>query len=66
MQVHADVAGESIRSDITEDQTGVPVHLDISFIDVNTCQPLVDSWVDVWRKSLSAPLKPLASSPSPL
>ncbi|KAJ4150378.1 hypothetical protein LMH87_011130 [Akanthomyces muscarius] len=43
------VAGESIRSDITEDQTGVPVHLDISFIDVNTCQPLVDSWVDVWQ-----------------
>ncbi|PQK16899.1 hypothetical protein BB8028_0007g00990 [Beauveria bassiana] len=43
------VAGESIRSNITEDQTGVPIHLDISFIDVNTCKPLAGSWVDVWQ-----------------
>ncbi|PQK18069.1 hypothetical protein BB8028_0010g00580 [Beauveria bassiana] len=43
------VAGESIRSNIIENQSGVPVHLDIQFINVDTCQPVVGSYVDVWQ-----------------
>ncbi|OAA34475.1 Intradiol ring-cleavage dioxygenase, core [Beauveria brongniartii RCEF 3172] len=43
------VAGESIRSNIIENQTGVPIHLDIQFINVDTCQPVVGSYVDVWQ-----------------
>ncbi|OAA40426.1 Intradiol ring-cleavage dioxygenase, core [Beauveria brongniartii RCEF 3172] len=43
------VAGESIRSNIIENQTGVPIYLDIQFINVDTCQPVVGSYVDVWQ-----------------
>ncbi|ATY59229.1 Intradiol ring-cleavage core [Cordyceps militaris] len=43
------VAGEFIRSNVVEDQVGVPVHLDISFIDVTTCKPLVNSYADIWQ-----------------
>jgi protocatechuate 3,4-dioxygenase beta subunit len=34
------VAGEYIRSDVTESQPGVPIHLDIQFVDVATCAPV--------------------------
>lgn len=34
------VLGEYVRSDLTEDETGVPVVADIQFIDVSTCEPL--------------------------
>ncbi|KAL1878102.1 hypothetical protein VTK73DRAFT_8063 [Phialemonium thermophilum] len=43
------VEGEFIRSDITEGQDGIPIHLDIQFIDVNTCEPVTDMLVDVWH-----------------
>jgi protocatechuate 3,4-dioxygenase beta subunit len=40
--------GEQIRSDVREGQPGVPMHLELQFVDVTTCksfQPLV---VDIW------------------
>ncbi|TQV97867.1 hypothetical protein V2A60_006416 [Cordyceps javanica] len=43
------VAGEYIRSNIVENQKGVPLHLDISFIDVNTCRPLANTYTDIWQ-----------------
>ena len=43
------VAGEYIRSDLTEGQVGVPVHLDLQFIDVNTCETVPNLLVDVWH-----------------
>lgn len=43
------VEGEYIRSDIAEDQAGVPLHLDIQIVDVNTCLPVSDMVVDVWH-----------------
>ncbi|KAI0192195.1 Intradiol ring-cleavage dioxygenase [Xylaria flabelliformis] len=43
------VAGELIRADITDGQTGVPVHLDLQFIDINSCEPIpADTLVDIW------------------
>lgn len=46
-----DVAGESIRSNIVENQIGVPLHIDIQFVNAANCQPIVGSYVDVWRTS---------------
>lgn len=42
------VTGEMIRSDVTEEQEGVPLYMDIQFIDVNTCSPVEGVAVDYW------------------
>ncbi|KHN94900.1 Intradiol ring-cleavage dioxygenase, core [Metarhizium album ARSEF 1941] len=43
------VAGESVRSDITESQPGIPVEVDVQFIDATTCRPVVGKYVDLWQ-----------------
>jgi protocatechuate 3,4-dioxygenase beta subunit len=43
------VTGELIRRNITEGQLGVPIHLDIQFIDINTCDPIPKMIVDIWH-----------------
>ncbi|KAF3026530.1 hypothetical protein E8E14_013738 [Neopestalotiopsis sp. 37M] len=43
------VGGELIRSDITEDQTGTPLYLDLQVIDVNTCEPHPNLWLEIWH-----------------
>ncbi|EAL92125.1 hypothetical protein KXW98_008563 [Aspergillus fumigatus] len=42
------VSGELIRSDIIENQAGVPVVLDIQFVDVSTCQAVEGLYIDTW------------------
>ncbi|KAL2836459.1 aromatic compound dioxygenase [Aspergillus pseudoustus] len=42
------VNGELIRTDILEDQPGVPVVLEYQFVDVSTCQPIADLYADTW------------------
>ena len=43
------VAGELIRRNVTENQTGVPIRLDIQFIDINSCTPVPELLVDIWH-----------------
>ncbi|KAI0452299.1 aromatic compound dioxygenase [Xylaria acuta] len=43
------VAGEYIRQNITEDEQGVPLTLDIAIFDVDTCDPITDAWVEIWH-----------------
>jgi protocatechuate 3,4-dioxygenase beta subunit len=43
------VTGEFIRSDVTEGQPGLPVHLDLQFIDINTCETIPNMLVDLWQ-----------------
>ncbi|ETS77983.1 hypothetical protein PFICI_10045 [Pestalotiopsis fici W106-1] len=43
------VGGELIRSDITEDQAGIDLYLDLQVIDVNTCEPHPDLWLEIWH-----------------
>lgn len=45
---HTDVEGEKIRSDLVEDQQGIPLALDIQFIDSNTCNPIKGAYIDIW------------------
>ncbi|ETS77425.1 hypothetical protein PFICI_11299 [Pestalotiopsis fici W106-1] len=42
-------SGEFIRQDVTEDQAGIPVHLDMQFVDINTFEPMTDLLVDIWH-----------------
>lgn len=44
-----DVAGEYVREDITEDQEGVDIVLDYQVIDVDTCEPVPDVYVEIWH-----------------
>ncbi|KAI2630183.1 putative GPI anchored dioxygenase [Hypomontagnella submonticulosa] len=39
---------EHIRSDVVEDTVGVPMHLEMQFIDVQTCEPAVGILIDTW------------------
>ncbi|KEQ62636.1 aromatic compound dioxygenase [Aureobasidium melanogenum CBS 110374] len=43
------VEGEYIRKNITEDQEGIPLTLEIQVIDVNTCEPVPDVYIDFWH-----------------
>ncbi|KAF2709264.1 aromatic compound dioxygenase [Pleomassaria siparia CBS 279.74] len=42
------VSGELIRTDNTEGQQGVPLTLDIQIIDVNTCEPVPQVYLEIW------------------
>ncbi|KAI0200907.1 Intradiol ring-cleavage dioxygenase [Astrocystis sublimbata] len=42
------VSQEHIRSDIVEGTVGIPMHLEIQFIDVNTCKPATELLIDTW------------------
>lgn len=40
---------QTMRQDITEDQEGIPMVLDIGVLDTETCEPLSDVLVDIWH-----------------
>ena len=44
-----DVQGELVRKDITEDQQGVPMTIDIQIVNIETCEPVTDMYVDFWH-----------------
>ncbi|KAF2085347.1 aromatic compound dioxygenase [Saccharata proteae CBS 121410] len=43
------VTGEYFRQDVTEDEVGVPLYMDIQVIDTNTCEPLSGVAMDFWH-----------------
>lgn len=43
------VAGEYIRSDVTEDQAGVALHLEVQVLDITTCEPVTGAYAEIWR-----------------
>jgi protocatechuate 3,4-dioxygenase beta subunit len=45
------VLGESIRSNVVESQVGIPLHLELQFVDVTTCKPATKQMVDIWSCS---------------
>lgn len=52
----SDVAGEFIRQNVVEKQQGVPLTLDLAIYDVETCDPIPDTWVQIWCKYLPHPV----------
>ncbi|RDW66534.1 hypothetical protein BP6252_10169 [Coleophoma cylindrospora] len=42
------VSGEYVRANLTEDQEGVELHLDIDVTDVNTCEPVTGAVIEIW------------------
>ncbi|RYP27656.1 hypothetical protein DL767_007586 [Monosporascus sp. MG133] len=43
------VSGERVRRNITDGEPGVPMYLDLQFVDTATCEPIPDLLVDVWH-----------------
>ncbi|KAE8333662.1 Intradiol ring-cleavage dioxygenase [Aspergillus sergii] len=43
------VSGEHIRQNISETQLGIPLSLELQLVDVNTCQPVQNAFVDIWH-----------------
>lgn len=44
-----DVGGEYVRENIIEEQDGVNVILDYQVVDVDTCEPVKDVYVEIWH-----------------
>ncbi|KAI0517313.1 Intradiol ring-cleavage dioxygenase [Xylaria bambusicola] len=43
------VGGELMRTDVVDGQPGVPFHLDLQLLDLNTCEPIpAETLVDIW------------------
>lgn len=40
---------QTLRQDMSEDQAGVPLYLDIGVLDTTTCSPLENVLVDLWH-----------------
>lgn len=38
-----------IRSDVVENQEGVPLFLDIQIVDSKTCKPAPEIYMDIWH-----------------
>lgn len=49
-----DVLGEEVRKDITNGETGIPMTLAIQAVDVNSCEPVTDAFVDIWSSNSTA------------
>ncbi|KAK8075346.1 hypothetical protein PG997_010009 [Apiospora hydei] len=45
------VSGELMRTNVTDGQKGVPLHLDIQFISTSNCSPIKDMVIDVWHSN---------------
>ena len=46
----ADVTGEDIKPDIVEGQQGIPFALDLQIINVQTCEPITDAYIELWSR----------------
>ncbi|KAI3605240.1 hypothetical protein WG66_013136 [Moniliophthora roreri] len=42
------INNEMVRGNLIEDQPGVPITLDIGVVDIHTCEPLSDVFVELW------------------
>lgn len=45
------VWGEMIRSNVVEEKysDGIPLHLEVQYYDIATCEPIPDVYVDIWN-----------------
>ncbi|KAI5235957.1 aromatic compound dioxygenase [Aureobasidium subglaciale] len=58
------VTGEQIRSNVKEELycEGVDLFLEVQYIDINTCQPVPDVWVDIWNANATGVYSGISTS----
>ncbi|KAJ6527077.1 Intradiol ring-cleavage dioxygenase [Mycena capillaripes] len=47
------VSGEYVRYDIREDLEGIDTYVDVQLIDITTCEPVPDVFIDFWHANAS-------------
>ncbi|KIM22597.1 hypothetical protein M408DRAFT_282639 [Serendipita vermifera MAFF 305830] len=60
-----------VRQDLREDQNGTTLYLDVGVLDITTCQPVTDAFVEIWACNaqgdysafINAPRGPWPTSP---
>jgi protocatechuate 3,4-dioxygenase beta subunit len=43
------VSGEAIRRDVVEGQEGVPLIIDYQLVDIDTCEPIPELYLEIWH-----------------
>ncbi|KAF2086997.1 putative extracellular dioxygenase [Saccharata proteae CBS 121410] len=43
------VEGEYFRSDLVESEVGVPIYLDVQLVDMDTCEPVPNIYLETWH-----------------
>ncbi|KAJ4374829.1 hypothetical protein N0V83_001907 [Neocucurbitaria cava] len=43
------VNGELIRKDVKEGQAGIDLYLEVQYVDVTSCEPIPELYVDIWN-----------------
>ncbi|KAK4506066.1 hypothetical protein PRZ48_004031 [Zasmidium cellare] len=58
------VWGEMIRSNVVEDEysDGVPLHLEVQYYDIETCEPIPDVYVDIWNANATGVYSGISTS----
>ena len=51
--IGVDVNGELIRRDVRDGQSGIDLYADIQVIDINTCHPVPNLYLDWWHANAS-------------
>ena len=46
-----DVLGEEVRKDITGGEAGIKMTLAIQVVDVQTCEPVPEAFLDIWSSN---------------
>ncbi|GKT65011.1 hypothetical protein ColTof4_07402 [Colletotrichum tofieldiae] len=56
------VEGVMNRWDLWDNQSGIPMYLDIQIIDTETCEPVPNIWVEVWHTNSTGVYSGVVSS----
>lgn len=48
-----------VRWDVREEQAGVDTYVDIQLIDINTCEPVPEVYIDYWHCESPSRLHPV-------
>ena len=54
------VAGEYIRQDVTDGEPGIDLALDLQVYDVETCEPVPNVYLEIWRTFFYKPPLPIS------
>lgn len=58
------VTGEQIRKNVKEDlySDGVDLYLEVQYIDITTCEPVPNVWVDIWNANATGVYSGISTS----
>lgn len=52
-----------VRQDLREDQNGTTLYLDIGVLDISSCQPVTDAFVEIWGSNAQGDYSAFVNAP---